>query len=146
MTAPEAAPILGDMRERMFVLALLAVASAACAQQEHKAAPIARPNWLMDVPYISRSTLEDTTGTPDAEHIVILSPGPIDSVAAFYRTRLPPMGWQLVSDVSDSLRVNLYLERRGLPMWIELDAQGPQTRVSFTATGATGQPQPAPGR
>ena len=146
MTAPEAAPILGDMRERMFVLALLAVASAACAQQEHKAAPAARPNWLIDVPYIAQSILEDTTGTPDAQHIVILSPGPIDSVAAFYRTRLPPMGWQVVSDMSDSVRVNMYLQRRGLPMWILMEAQGPQTRVSFTATGRGTPPQPVSGR
>ncbi len=131
------------MRAHPLVLVLLAAAAAACAKSERKAVVVARPNWLFDVPYIAQSILEDTTGTPDAQHIVLLSPGPIDSVEAFYRTRLPVMGWRIMSDVGDTIHVSLYVERRGLPMWIQLDAQGPQTRLSFTATGRGG-PSPGP--
>jgi len=132
------------MRTRAFIFGLLAAATAACAQSDRKPAPPPRPNWLLDVPYIAQSVLEDTTGTPDAQHVVILSPGPIDSVAAFYRTRLPPMGWRMVSDMSDSVHVSLYLERGSVPMWIQMDAQGPQTRVAFTATaGQSGARPPA---
>ena len=133
------------MRTRTTLLALLATLSAACMRPEKKAAQAARPNWLAGVPYIAHSILRDTTGAPDAQHVVILSPGPIDSVAAFYRTRLPALGWRVVSDVGDSTRVILFLERKGLPLWIQLDGGGLVTRVSFTAAGAS-QPPPAPQR
>jgi hypothetical protein len=132
------------MRTRAFVLVLLAAASAACARSDRKNPRALRPNWLMDVPYIPQSILVDTTGTPDVQHLVLLSPKPMDSVAAFYRDRLPPMGWRIVSDLGDSMQVSLYAERQNLPMWIQMDAQGPQTRVAFTATGASStNPQPA---
>jgi len=55
------------------------------------------------------------------------------------------MGWRIVSDLGDSIHLSLYVERQSLPMWIQMDAQGPQTRVAFTATGAgSTNPQPAP--
>jgi len=132
------------MRTRATLLLLLATWSAACTRPEKKA-QAARPNWLADIPYVGQSTIVDTTGAPDVQHVVLLSPKPLDSVAAFYRTRLPPAGWRVVSDMGDSVRVSLYLERKGRPLWIELDAQGLETRVSFTAAGAAGPPQPAPG-
>ena len=134
------------MRSRIVIVALLAILPAACARPEKKAAQAARPNWLAGVPYIPKSVLQDTTGAPDAQHVVILSPGPLDSVAAFYRTRLPPLGWRVVSDVGDSAQVILFLERNGLPLWIQLDGGGLVTRVSFTAAGASPAPQPAPRR
>ena len=123
------------MRARPLAIALLAAAAAACAKVDRKVPQATRPNWLIDVPYIAQSQLLDTTGTPDAQHVVLLSPGPIDSVAAFYRNGLPSMGWRIVSDVSDSIHVSLYAERGGLPMWIQIEAQGPQSRISFTAAG-----------
>jgi hypothetical protein len=132
------------MRARLWVLVLLVAAAAACAKSEPKAAQAVRPNWLLDVPYISQSRLMDTTGTPDAQHVVLLSPGPIDSVARYYRTRLPTMGWRLLSDVADTIHVSLYLERGGLPMWIQIDAQGPESRISFTASGRGPAPAGAP--
>jgi len=136
---------------RVRTLALLAlVAASSCAKAEKKAVAALRPNWLSGVPYIAQSVLLDTTGTPDAQHVVVMSPQPIDSVAAFYRGRLPAKGWRIVSDVHDTIHVSLYLERSGLPMWIQIDAQGPESRVSFTAAGgASGQPAgptPAPAR
>jgi len=133
------------MRTRAMLVALLATWSAACMRPANKAAQAARPNWLAGVPYVAQSVLVDTMGTPDVQHVVIFSPGRLDSVALFYRTRLPPAGWRVVSDVSDSLRVNLYLEREGLPLWVQLEAQGSVTRVSFTAAGAA-QPPSAPRR
>lgn len=131
------------MHARPLAFALLAAAAAACAKADRKPPQATRPNWLIDVPYIAQSQLLDTTGTPDAQHVVLLSPGPIDSVAAFYRTGLPGMGWRILSDVSDSIHVSLYAERGGLPMWIQIEAQGPQSRISFTAASGTAAP-PAP--
>lgn len=122
------------MRLRHVIVAVLA-AVAACAKPEPKVARPQRPNWLLDVPYLAQSVLEDTTGTPDAQHVVLLAPATLDSVARFYRHRLPPMGWRVMSDVSDSLHVSLYLVRGSRPMWIQIEAQGPQARVSYTATG-----------
>ncbi|MFI5377638.1 MAG: hypothetical protein ACHQ8D_23610 [Candidatus Rokuibacteriota bacterium] len=130
------------MRSRPLAFALLA-AAAACAKPAPKPAQATRPNWLFDVPYIAQSQLLDTTGTPEAQHVVLRSPQPIDSVAAFYRTRLPHMGWRILSDLGDTIHVSLYLERGSLPMWIQIEAEGPDSRVSFTATGS-GQKPPGP--
>jgi hypothetical protein len=130
------------MRPLTLVCVTLA-AAAACAKPAQKPSQAVRPNWLFDVPYIAQSQLLDTTGTPDAQHVVLLSPRPIDSVAAFYRTKLPQMGWRIVGDVSDTLHVSLFLERGGLPMWIQIEAEGPDSRVFFTATGGGNGPKPA---
>ena len=131
------------MRTRAMLVALLATWSAACTRPEKKAAQAARPNWLAGVPNVGQSVVVDTAGTPDVQHVVLLSAKPLDSVAAFYRTRLPPDGWRVVSDMSDSVRVSLYLQRKGLPLWVQIDTHGRETRVSLTAAGA-GQPQAAP--
>jgi hypothetical protein len=130
------------MRPSLLAVVMLA-ASAACAKPVPKPPQSARPNWLIDVPYIAQSLLLDTAGTPEAQHVVLRSPLPIDSVAAFYRTRLPAMGWRILSDVSDTIHVSLYLERRALPMWIQIEAEGPDSRVTFTATGSGASPKPA---
>jgi len=122
---------------------ILTAAVAACGKPKPK--PVAeRPNYLFDVPYLAQSILEDTTGTPEAQHVVLLAPAPLDSVARFYRHRLPPMGWQIVSDLSDTLHVSLYLVRGRLPMWIQIEAQGPQSRVSYTAAGGGQTPGSRP--
>ena len=123
------------MRVRPLFVAILAACAAACAKPAPKAAQAQRPNYLFDVPYLQQSVLEDTTGTAETQHLVLRAPAPIDSVVNFYRHRLPPMGWRVVSDVGDSLKVSMYLVRGGLPMWIQMEAQGPETRVSFTAAG-----------
>lgn len=133
------------MRSRSLAIAMVA-AVAACAKPAPKPAGADRPNWLFDVPYIAQSQLVDTTGTPDAQHVVLRSPRPIDSVAAFYRTKLPAMGWRILSDVSDTIHVSLYLMRGSLPMWIQIEAEGPDSRISFTATGSGRGPGPAPTR
>jgi hypothetical protein len=134
------------MRVRTLSLLALGFAAAACRAPEKKAPALPRPNWLLDVPYLAQSRLLDTTGTPDAQHIVIQSPAPIDSVASFYRHRLPPMGWMIMGDAHDSVHVTLYLLRRGAPMWIQIEAQGPESRVSFIAAGPGRRPPPPPQR
>jgi hypothetical protein len=128
------------MHARTLVWLGLAVATAACARAEKKPVAAQRPNWLFDVPYIAQSRLLDTTGTPEAQHVVLQVPAPIDSVASFYRHGLPPMGWTILNDAHDSIHVALYLERHGLPMWIQIEAQGPESRVSFTAAGGARRP------
>jgi len=137
------------MRARTLSLLAVAVAAAACARGPKKAPVAQRPNWMFDVPYLAQSVLLDTTGTPDAQHIVINSPAPIDSVTSYYRHRLPPMGWVVLGDTHDSAQATLYLERSGMPMWIQIQAQGPRSLVSFTAAGrspgaagAAGAPAP----
>ncbi len=134
------------MRAHAVVAMLLAAAAAACTRPDENksAAVVHRPNWLAGVPYITQSRLLDTTGTPDAQHVVILSPAPLDSVARFYRTRLRALGWEVVSDVHDTSHVSLYLVRGGLPMWIRIDALGKDSRVSFTAAGGSGPKAAAP--
>ncbi len=133
------------MRPRLLSPLVLALAAAGCFGTK-KPAAAQRPNFLGDVPYLAQSRLLDTTGAPDAQHVVILSPAPIDSVASFYRNRLPEKGWMIMGDTHDSARVTLYLVRNGAPLWIQIDAAGPDSRVGFTAAAATPAPQPTPGR
>jgi hypothetical protein len=133
------------MFKRRIVFLALAVLAAACVRPDrtHERPPL-RPNWMLDVPYIAQSQLVDTTGTPEVEHIVIVSPATMDSVATFYRNRLPPMGWSLLGDQHDASGVSLYFERAGGPMWVRITAEGPRSRVSFTAAGAAPPAAPPP--
>jgi len=125
------------MRARTLCVLCFAAAVAACARgQDRSKKTVVRPNYLLDVPYIAQSILEDTTGTPEAQHMVLLSPKLMDSVATFYRRELASGGWQLIGDVGDTTHVTLYLERGGRPLWIQIEAQGPDSRVSLTAAGA----------
>ena len=134
MTASRPLRYYAAMRVRIVVLVAFA-ALVACRKSEPQAAQPQRPNWLLDVPYLANSILRDTTGTPDAQHVVLLAPAPLDSVARYYHHRLPLMGWRIVSDVADSIHASQYWVRGSRPMWIQIDAQGPQSLVSYTATG-----------
>ena len=121
----------------------MVAALAACSSADRKAPPPLRPNWLFSIPTFPSVTIVDTTGTADAQHVVIRVPQPFAAVTAFYRSKLPQAGWRITSDLADSIHATLYLERGGMPLWLQIDAQGPETLVAFTAT-AGGSNAPAP--
>jgi hypothetical protein len=134
------------MSRRLIVFLAVAALAAACVQPDRSSARAPRrPNWMAGMPYLAQSQVLDTAGTADAEHVVILSPAPLDSVANFYRDRLPALGWRLMGDQHDAATVSLYLERAGSPLWIQIRAEGEKnSRVSFTAAaGAPKTPPPA---
>ncbi len=115
----------------------LIAAAAACSGKERAATPV-RPDYLFDVPYIAKSILVDTTGSPDTQQLVLICMQSADSVAKFYRAKLPPMGWSLLADRSDTAKLTLYFERHNLPLWIQIEPQDPSSsRVTFTASGGT---------
>jgi len=133
------------MRARTLgVVALTAVAAACAKPHERPAGAAARPNYLIGVPYLPQSVVQDTTGSPEAQQLVLLAPKPIDSVAAFYRRALPMTGWQIMGDIGDTIHVSLYLVRDGRPLWVQIDAQGPESRVTLTAAGADTAAQQTP--
>jgi hypothetical protein len=129
------------MLPRALGLTLLVLAMAACERQQTpaKATP-PRPHFLADVPIMPTSIVTDTTGAVDAEHRGLAVQRPMDSVAAYYRRELAARGWRLLSDVSDTARVTLFLQRPDRSLWVQIHRLGPLAcEYALTAAAATPQ-------
>ena len=124
------------MKPRLpFAIAAFALL-VACAGKEEK--PPATPNVLSGVPVLTGSQLIDTTRTPEAAGAVFFLQMPPDTVAALYRAILMANRWRIVGDLRDQGGTDLYAEREGPPLWIQIrPAQGGATR--YTLIGALGQ-------
>jgi hypothetical protein len=123
-----------------FVIAALALL-AACAAKDEKA--VETPNVLIGVPVVEGSQLIDKSGTAEAVRMAFFVQLAPDSVAASYRRYLVAAGWRIVGDVSDKGGTDLYLERLGPPLWIQIrPAERGFTR--YTLIGAIGRPEAKP--
>jgi hypothetical protein len=128
------------MRKTIFGFAVFAAAAAGCARPDSAATRAAvRPHYLADVPVIPGSVVLDTTGTPDADHAVLRTLAPMDSVVAFYRRALPAHGWHIVADMADAAHASLYATRDDKPLWIQIRNAGSMSEVNLTAAGVSGQ-------
>jgi hypothetical protein len=113
------------MRAR-HALVLLAASAAACTRADSGASqPPATPHYLADVARYPRSAVVDSSTTSDVDHLSLTADVPVDSVAAFYRRRLPASGWSILADTGDTLAVALYAQREGQPLWIRVSRIGP---------------------
>jgi hypothetical protein len=72
----------------------------------------------------------------------VVQQGP-DSVAAAYRRYLTANGWRIVGDVSDQGGTDLYVERQGPPLWIQI-RPGENGATRYILIGALGRSVPAP--
>ena len=124
------------MKTRLpFAVAALALL-VACVAKEEKDVPT--PDVLAGVAIIAGSQLLEQSGTAEAARMVFFVQQVPDSVAASYRRYLPAGGWRVVGDVSDAGGTDLYLEREGPPLWIQIrPAEGGFTR--YTLIGALGR-------
>jgi hypothetical protein len=123
-----------------FVLAALVLLAACAAKEEPAVAP---PDVLSGVPILEGSQLLEKSGTAEAARMAFFVQQVPDSVAASYRRFLAATGWRVVGDVSDKGGTDLYLERLGPPLWIQIrPAERGFTR--YTLIGAIGRPEAKP--
>ncbi|MDO8667166.1 MAG: hypothetical protein Q7J79_11175 [Gemmatimonadales bacterium] len=135
------------MATRTCAAALLIASLAACGGAEspgarpapdERPAPGARPAVLRDVPVVAGSQLVDSTGTDEALSVRFLVNVPRDSVAGFYRRVLAERGWRIVGDAVNGEMVQLYAERDGPPLWIQIRSAGPGV-THYALIGAQAQ-------
>jgi hypothetical protein len=109
---------------------------AACAAKKEQAAT---PDVLSGVPILEGSQLLERSGTAEAARMAFFVRQHPDSVAVSYRRFLAATGWRIVGDVSDQGGTDLYVERQGPPLWIQIrPAERGFTR--YTLIGAIGRP------
>lgn len=113
----------------------------ACTGKEEKA--VVTPDVLSGVPVLTGSQLIDTSGTAEAARASFFVQQRPEDVAAMYRQYLTTRGWRIVGDVSDRGGTDLYVERQGPPLWIQIrPAERGFTR--YTLIGALGRSAPQP--
>jgi hypothetical protein len=132
------------------LVALLGLTLAACAGKEGSEKAVRTPPVLTGVPVPALATVIDSTGTADAGQVVFLVGMPPESVTAFYRRELPRAGFRIVGDVGDSLRADLYAQRQGPSLWVQIRPAREPNITMFTLIGAVteaaGKGDSVPGR
>ena len=121
----------------LFVVASLALI-AACVAKDDTHKPVRTPPVLAGVPIPDVARVVDTAGTADAARVVLTIAWPLDSVAAFYRRELPKAGFRIVGDLADSTRIDLYAQREGPPLWVQVRPARQGSGSEFTIIGAVG--------
>ncbi len=117
-----------------------ALAIAGCHGGRQKAADVAqsplgpRREILKDVPYLSVSRLNDTTGTPEAEQRAYGTLISLDSVQVFYRDTLPKLGWLIQSDQPGALEATMYATKDSSALWIRIWRDPPGVRYTLIGT------------
>jgi hypothetical protein len=127
------------------LLALTALALGACEKAPPPPPPRPpRPAVLIFVPKVQRSIVVDTTGTEDAERVTLVVPVSGDSVAQFYRGRLPPLGWRIRNDRASGAVIDLYLEGGpvGSSLWVHIERQDTAS-ARYTLIANSPQSRPA---
>lgn len=124
------------MKTRLpFAIAALALLFA-CKGKEEK--PVVTPDVLSGVPILEGSQLLEKSGTAEAARMAFSVRLHPDSVAASYRRFLAAAGWRIVGDVSDQGGIDLYVERDGPPLWIQI-RPAEQGLARYTLIGALGR-------
>lgn len=126
------------MTNRTSVAALFVLLAAACAGPESSR----RPAVLQDVPILAGSNVVDSVGTDETLQVRFLVGMHRDSVAAFYRRVLPQRGWRIVGDVREGEAMQIYAERDGPPLWIQIRSAGVGV-AQYTLIGAQAPPDSA---
>lgn len=131
-----------DSRRALLALSFLAL--GACKKEAAAPPPPPRPAVLLFVPKLPRSLVVDTTGTPDAERATLVVPVSADSVARFYRNRLPALGWRIRNDRVALPVIDLYLEGGivGGSLWVHIESQDTAS-ARYTLIATTPQSRPA---
>ena len=127
-------------------LALCAALAAGCAggdgASRQDTTTARRPPVLAGVPLYTGSRVLDTTGTSDAAMLTVSVPARPDSVAAFYRRELVGGGWRIVGDRQEDGGVDLFAERDGPPLWVQVRPGRLVGSSRVTLIGAVGGAAP----
>jgi hypothetical protein len=106
------------------LLALPILLLAACRDSAPPRAP--RPSALLFTPKVPGSLVVDTSGTEDAERLVMVVPTSADSVARYLRATIGRAGWRLQNDRTDGPITDLYASDGPFAtgsLWIHIEAQ-----------------------
>lgn len=132
------------MKTPRSLVALLGLALAACSGKEGAREAAPPPPVLAGVPFPATARLTDTTRTADALRAQFFVGMSVDSLAAYYRRELPKAGFRIVGDVTDGPRVDMYAQRDGPPLWVQMQPTRDSGITQFTIIGAAaGAPAPA---
>jgi hypothetical protein len=132
------------------ILALAVLALPSCRGREQHA-PLPTPpraQVLKDVPKYPRSLLFDTTGSVAAEQQRYTVQARFDSVTAFFRERLPALGWQFMGGTDDSMRLDVLAQRGDTSLWLHVERLG-SLASQYTLIGSVVRqrsPRPDSGR
>jgi hypothetical protein len=127
-------------------LLLILLAMTACRPENAPKAEAPLPprtEILSGIPRLSSSRVQDTTGSADAEQLVMTTIWPVAHVATFYRDSLRARGWQIVSDQGDTLRTLLYARKDSLLLWADIRQLNPLITQYVLIAGT--QPAAGPG-
>ncbi len=94
-----------------------------------------RREILKNVPFLSVSRLNDTTGTAEAEQRAYGTLITFDSVQLFYRDTLPKLGWEIQGIQAEQTTATLYATKDSSALWIRIWQDPPGVR--YTLIGST---------
>lgn len=126
------------MKTPLLLAAAALLALAACVAKDDAGKPVRTPPVLAGVPIPNFAVVVDTVSTGDAAQVVLAIAWPPESVAAFYRRELPKAGFRVVGDLTDSARTDLYAQRSGPPLWVQVRHGRRPNTSEFTIIGAVG--------
>jgi hypothetical protein len=138
LTAPGAVARFLPVKTPLLLVAATLVAIVACVAKDDTHQPVRTPLVLAGVPIPDVARVVDTVGTADAVRVVLTIAWPPDSVAAFYRRELPKAGFRIVGDLADSTRIDLYAQREGPPLWVQVRPARQGNGSEYTIIGAVG--------
>lgn len=131
------------MKTPILLVAALAASLTGCIAKEGDSAGGPPPQVFRGVPFPREARLVDTTTTAEAVRAVLTVDAPSSLVLAFYRRELPKAGFHIIADPGDSAEADLYAQRDGPPLWVQV-RRGPRPGTAqFTLIGAVGG---SPGR
>lgn len=122
----------------LLVAALGAVLGGCVAKESDRAAGTPPPQLFKGVPFPREARVVDTTSTADAVRAVLRVDAPSELVLAFYRRELPKAGFHIIGDVGDSAEADLYAQRDGPPLWVQVRRGARPGTAQFTLIGAVG--------
>jgi hypothetical protein len=128
------------VKSPILFVAVIGLALAGCVAKETDRSPGASaPQVFRGVPFPREARVVDTSSTPDAVRAVLRVDAPSALVLAFYRRELPKAGFRVIGDVGDSAQADLYAQRDGPPLWVQV-RRGPRPGTAvFTLIGAVGR-------
>jgi len=119
--------------------ALGAVLVGCIGKESDRSAGGSAPQLFKGVPFPREARVVDTSYTADAVRAVLSVDAPSSLVLAFYRRELPKAGFRIIGDVGDSAEADLYAQRDGPPLWVQV-RRGPRPGTArFTLIGAVGR-------
>ena len=126
------------MKTSVLLALPVALALAGCVAGGERSAAGPPEKLFRGVPFPQEAHVVDTATTAEAVRAVLSVDAPPQVVLAFYRRELPKAGFRIIGDVGDTVEADLYAQRDGPPLWVQV-RRGPQPGTArFTLIGAVG--------